>query len=253
MRINVKHLPVVFLTSVCVVFSSCHDKEIIPVPFTVTGPLEVHQTVTADYEIVPEFDQAGTIWQWEVVGAVIQSISADRKKATLHFTELPASGKVKITIYETSADGTEAEPTVLEVTVLKFCALNIKEFTGIFDCDEAGYGVYPVNFTKHPTIANTIVNDNFWDWPGAGATVYYTLSGDFDQKISVPKQNFEFGDGYVGWIEGSGTYDGCTHEMTIDYTVFYEDEEYDTHHEFTAAKKGLTYPVLQKKSSGHIR
>ena len=82
---------------------------------------------------------------------------------------MPASGKAAVTVSETTAGGTKSPDKVIEVTVKAFCALDINNFIGAFDCDEAGYGVYPVNFTKHPTLANTIVNDNFWDFAGSRA------------------------------------------------------------------------------------
>ena len=90
------------------------------------------------------------------------------------------------------------------MTVKAFCTLDINNFIGQFDCTEPGYdgSPYPVNFTKHPTLANTIVNDNFWDWPAPGQVIYYTFSGDFLETITVPKQNFTFGDGYY-WL-GTG-------------------------------------------------
>jgi len=69
----------------------------------------------------------------------------------------------------------------------------------------------------------------------------------------VPRQNFEFGDGYVGWVEGSGLYNSCTATMVVDYKVYYEGEEYDIHHEFAAGTKGSTNTVVRKKSSGYFK
>ncbi|MFN2336541.1 MAG: hypothetical protein ABR560_06180, partial [Bacteroidales bacterium] len=139
-----------------------------------------------------------------------------------------------------------------EVNVASFCQFDINNFIGAYSCDEAGYDIYPVTFTKHATMANTIVNDNFWDWPAPGEVIYYTFSGDFLEKITVPKQDFVFGDGYAGWVEGSGTYDGCAHTMIVDYTVYYDGDEYPTHHEFSASTKGIMYPVPVKKTRENI-
>ena len=141
---------------------------------------------------------------------------------------------------------------VVEVNVASFCQFDINNFIGAYSCDEAGYGPYDVNFTIHPTMANTIVNDNFWDYPAAGAVIYYTLSGDFLEEVTVPKQDFEFGDGYMGWVEGSGTYDGCAYTMTMVYTVFYEGDEYTTYHSFSPATKGTTYNITLKKSKEYF-
>ena len=119
---------------------------------------------------------------------MLKSVSTDTRTATVEFNTLPAGGKATITVSETTAGGTKSPDKVIEVTVKAFCTLDINNFIGQFDCDEAGYGVYPVNFTKHPTLANTIVNDNFWDWPAAGQVIYYTFSGDFLETITVPNR-----------------------------------------------------------------
>jgi len=139
-------------------------------------------------------------------------------------------------------------PKVLGVNVIPFCPLDLNAFIGSFSCDEAGYDIYGVNFSKHPTLANTIVNDNFWDFAGPGSVVYYTLSADFLEEVTVPRQDFEFGDGYVGWVEGSGTYDGCDHTMSIVYTIYYDGVEYTIYHDFAPATKGTIYNITSKKS-----
>jgi hypothetical protein len=128
-----------------------------------------------------------------------------------------------------------------------FCPLNINDFVGPYNCDEAGYGVYAVNFTLDTLQANTILNDNFWDWAAPGAIVYYVLSGDLDQIVTVPDQPFTFGDGTVGSVSGSGTYDGCLGTMIVDYDVNYGGDIYPTHHVFTPAGKS-TYTVKVPKS-----
>ena len=225
-------------------------QDVVPIVLGITGPTSVYQTETRDF--LPSYSRAGSTWSWSVTGATLKSVSADTRKATLEFATMPAGGKAVLTVSETTSAGVKSPDKVIEITVKSFCAFNINNFLGAFDCDEAGYGVYPVNFTKHPTLANTIVNDTFWDWPGPGAVLYYTFSGDFLEKITVPKQDFVFGDGYAGWVEGTGKYDGCAHTMIVDYTVFYDGDEYDTHHEFSAAKKGSMYPVPVKKTRENL-
>jgi hypothetical protein len=224
--------------------------DVVPIVFSVTGPTSVYQTEVRTY--TPAYSRAGSQWTWSVVGADLQSVSADTRTATVEFKTIPAGGKATVTVSETTSGGTKSPDKVIEVSVNAFCAFDINNFIGAFDCDEAGYGVYPVNFTKHPALANTIVNDNFWDWAAPGAVIYYTLSGNFLETVTVPKQDYEFGDGYVGWVEGSGKYDGCAHTMVVDYIVFYDGDEYDTHHEFSAAKKGIMYPVPVKKTRENI-
>jgi len=226
-------------------------QDVVPLVLGVTGPTSVYQTETRDF--YPNYSRSGSTWSWSVTGATLKSVSADTRKATIEFATMPASGKAVLTVSETTSGGVTSTDKVVEITVKSFCALDINNFIGAFDCDEAGYGVYPVTFTKHPTLANTIVNDNFWDWAAPGAVIYYTLSGDFLEAVTVPKQDFEFGDGYVGWVEGSGKYDGCANTMIVDYTVYYDGDEYDTHHEFSASKKGIMYPVPVKKTRENIK
>jgi hypothetical protein len=262
MKTNIIFRVAFFIVAV-LLFASCEEtpiekaqaeyeaSDVIPIVFSVTGPTSVYQTETRTYS--PAYSRAGSTWAWSVTNAVLKSVSADTRTATVQFTTLPASGKATITVSETTTGGTKSPDKVIEVTVKAFCALDINNFLGEFDCDEAGYGTYPVNFTKHATLANTIVNDNFWDWPAEGQVIYYTLSGDFLETVTVPKQNFTFGDGYAGWVEGSGKYDGCAHTMIVDYTVFYDGDEYDTHHEFSPATKGSTYTITRRKNADYFK
>lgn len=252
-----------FLLVAVMLFPSCGEtyieenqnaytaQDVVPLVLGVTGPVSVYQTETRDF--TPNYSRAGSTWSWSITGATLKSVSADTRKATIEFATMPASGKAVLTVSETTSGGVKSPDKVIDITVKSFCSFNIDNFIGAFDCDEAGYGVYPVTFTKHPTLANTIVNDTFWDWPGPGEVIYYTFSGDFLEKVTVPKQDFVFGDGYAGWVEGSGTYDGCAHTMIVDYTVYYDGDEYDTHHEFSASKKGIMYPVPVKKTRENIR
>lgn len=236
------------------ILTSCKGKELpVPVDYTINGPATVFQTETADYEVIVPWEQPGTTWSWSVVGATLQNVSTNTKIATVDFTAMPVNDTVYITVGEETAEGIAGNDTLVKVKVKQFCTFDINNFIGAYDCDESGYGIYPVNFTKDPVLANTVVNDNFWDWPGPGAVVKYTLSGDFLEKVTVPRQNFEFGDGYVGWVEGSGFYNGCAGTMEVDYKVYYEGEEYEIHHEFAPGTKGSIITVIKKKSSGNIK
>jgi hypothetical protein len=236
------------------ILTSCRGKELpVPVDYTINGPATVFQTEEADYEVILPWEQPGTTWSWSVAGATLQSVSSDTKIATFKFSQVPANDTAYITVGQKTAEGVKGDDTVVKVKVKPFCIFNINNFTGAFDCDEAGYGIYAVNLTKDPVLANTIVNDNFWDWPGPGAVVKYTLSGDFLEKVTVSRQNFEFGDGYDGWVEGSGLYNSCAGTMEVDYTVYYDGEEYDVNQKFSAGTKGSINTVVRKKSSGNIR
>lgn|GEM_PF-2457773 len=221
--------------------------------FTVTGPSKVYQTEVYNYVITPGINLAGIIWGWTVTGATLQNVSSDTKTATIAFTEKPANDTAYISITQTPTAGVTSPAQITKVEVTPFCTFDINNFTGAFEAYEPGYGTYAVNFTKDPELDNTIVNDNFWNWPGPDAVLKYTLSGDFLETVTVPKQDFVFGDGYAGWVQGNGTYNGCTHTMVVEYVVYYEGEEYAVYHEFTRATKGTMYPVLQKKNRKTIR
>ncbi len=252
-----------FILAAVMLFTSCGETymeenqsayeptDVAPIVFSVTGPTSVYQTETRTY--APAYSRAGSTWSWSVTNATLKSVSTDTRIATVEFATMPVNGKATLTVSETTSAGVKSPDKVIEVTVKPFCTLDLNNFVGAFDCDETGYGVYPVNFTKHPTLANTILNDTFWDYPAPGEVIYYTLSGDFLEIVTVPLQDFEFGDGYVGWVEGTGKYDGCAKTMVVDYTVFYDGDEYDTHHEFAPGTKGSFYNVVKKKSTGNIR
>ena len=211
-------------------------EDVDPIVFSVTGPLTVYQTDTKDYEI--GYSRAGSSWNWSVVGADPAGLSADTKKATVYFRDLPANDTVYITVSETTSGGVKSPDKVIKVKIIEFCVLKIESFTGVFNCNERGYGLYQVDFRKDPVQENTIINNNFWDWPGPGQVIRYTLSGDFSETVTVPRQTFIFGDGVTCWVEGSGTYYGCSRTMVVDYRVFYDGAEYQTHHEFSPAIKG---------------
>lgn len=223
-------------------------QDVVPLVLGVDGPTTVYQTETRDYSVT--YNRAGSSWEWSVTGAELQGVSSDTRTATVHFPTKPAGDAAFISVTETTSGGVVSPEKVVEVNVASFCQFDINNFIGAYSCDEAGYpqSPYSVNFTLHPTLPSTIVNDNFWDWAAEGAVIHYTLSGDFLEEVTVPKQDFEFGDGYVGWVEGSGTYDGCDHTMTMVYTVFYDGDEYITYHDFSPATKGTAYNITAGKS-----
>lgn len=225
-------------------------QDVVPVVLGVNGPTTAYQTETRDYTV--SYNRAGSSWDWNVTGANLQDVSGDTRTATIHFPSKPANDTVYISVTETTSGGVVSPEKLVKVNVASFCQFNINNFIGAYLCDEAGYGPYDVNFTKHPTLANTIVNDNFWAYPASGAVIYYTFSGDFLEEVTVPKQDFEFGDGYLGWVEGSGTYDGCDHTMTMVYTMDYDGDEYTVYHSFTPATKGTTYNTNRRKSKEYF-
>lgn len=245
---------IVMVLMAAISFPSCTpEEEENPVVYIIRGPNEVFQTQIADYEVVVPYAQNGTTWSWTATGATVQSVSADTKTATISFPTVPQGNTATITVGETMANGVKAPDKNFLVDVLPFCSFNINNFIGPFDCDEAGYGVYSVNFTKHATLANTIVNDNFWDFAAPGSVLNYTLSGNFNEVVTVSRQTFTFGDDEVGWVEGNGTYSGCEHTMIVDYLVNYLGDVYEVHQELSPAKKGTINTVIRKKSAEYFK
>jgi len=222
--------------------------DVVPVVFSVSGPTAVYQTEVRDYKI--GYSRSGSTWAWTVTGATV-SVSADTKTATVTFSTKPANDTVYISVVETTSAGVSSAAKVVKAKVNPFCALDINNFVGAFDCDEEGYGVYTANLTKHPTLTNTIQNDNFWDFAAPGSYVNYTFSGDFLETVTVPKQDFTYGDGVVGWVEGSGKYDGCAHTFVVDYVNEYDGDEYETHHEFAPGSKGVM--TIKKRNSSTVK
>ena len=123
--------------------------------------------------------------------------------------------------------------------IYNVCDFDILNFLGGFICNEEGYGEYSVNFSLDAVEPNRIYNSNFWDWAAPGALLWYDFSGDSNQGIIIPSQPFEFGDGVVGAVEGTGTYDACTGKFSCDYIVEYGGSDYPTHHDFYRSGKNL--------------
>ncbi len=204
--------------------------EIIPKVLGITAPAGVVQTQEATLSVT--YHRGGSSWAWTAQGATVKSVSEDTRSAVILFNQAPADLKAKITVVETTLGGKQSDPKTVEVVINPFCVFNVNVFSGAAVCDEEGYGKYNVGFTVDPGNNKRIRNDNFWDYAGPGETIYYDLSGDLNQKVNVPKQNFVFGDGETGWVEGSGNYDTCKKTMTVNYSVYYAGDNYSTKHVF---------------------
>lgn len=92
------------------------------------------------------------------------------------------------------------------------CDLNIDNFVGAYMCDEPGYAVYPVTFTK--INVTTIENNNFWD---SGYVVQYVFDEFGNVTITQKVVNVSTTKTYT--INGSGRYDAATSGFYTDYTV----------------------------------
>ena len=235
------------------ILDSCKETpEDNPVVYIIRGPNAVFQSETADYEVVIPYPQEGTTWSWTVEGATLGTVSQDTRTASVSFPVLPPDNTAVIKVSETMASGTKGNDREFEVTVTNFCVFDVNNFTGTFSCEEDGYGVYQVTFTKDPVQARTIINNNFWDFAAPGSVLKYTFSGDFDETVTVPRQTFTFADDVTGWVEGEGTYDGCSHTMTVDYTVYYDDE-YKVHQEFSPGTKSANTTVTLRKGPEYFK
>ena len=144
----------------------------------------------------------------------------------------PDTLKLKLKIIDGSAKIASYGGMVTFNFVYNVCPFDILDYLGGFTCNEEGYGEYDVSFTLDPDVENRTHNSNFWDWAAPGATVYYDFSGDENQVIIIPDQPFTFGDGVVGSVDGTGTYDACTGKFSCDYNVWYGGDNNPTHHDF---------------------
>ena len=202
-----------------------------PFPVQVGIPSPSTSDVTVQIELISATGEEGT--QFDLPSSV--TIPAGDVIATIpvkgYFENL--AGRVDTLSFQLIGDEVANFDTAYTVIMQQFCVFDINNFVGAYSCDEAVYGVYGVNFTVDPDNANAVLNDNFWDFPAAGETVQYIFTGDFDQIVIVPEQEFTFGDGTVGSVVGQGTYDGCSGTMVVDYIVNYAGGSYGTNHIFT--------------------
>ena len=110
--------------------------------------------------------------------------------------------------------GRKGENLSVQVNITKFVPFDADDYATTFDCYEPGYGVYSCTFEKTDN-PNVMTNTNFWDY---GLNIDYTFSADFEQLITIETQSVTTDeDVYV--VEGSGTYDGVTQIMVVDYMV----------------------------------
>lgn len=229
------------LAFVCI---TCKDEDdfdynnITPVIYgEISGDEEVVASgASYEYSVTP---RGGSVFTWAVEGADA-TVTPVQDTSYIANVIVPSSFDpdtlITISVTETTMGGIFSEPLELQVIVSAFCTFDIDNFTGRFTCSDTTegeyYGDYSVNFTKDTTTENRIINDNFWDYPDDGETIYYDLSGDAYQTVTVPLQDFVFKDGMTGTVEGAGIYDACNSTMSVDYILLYGKDTNDVHHEF---------------------
>jgi hypothetical protein len=190
---------------------------IIPKVLGINAPASVVQTLEATVSV--NYFRGGSTWEWSAQGATIKSVSEDKRSVVVLFDQAPADLKAKITVVETTYGGVQSEPRTVEVVINPFCVLDINVFLGAAICNEPGYGDYEVFFTLDETVPNRIHNDNHWDWAAAGSTLYYDLSGDINQIVTIPNQPWVAANGATYYTSGSGTYDTCQGIMVVDFEM----------------------------------
>ncbi|MFN9502775.1 MAG: hypothetical protein ACK57K_15765, partial [Chryseotalea sp.] len=80
------------------------------------------------------------------------------------------------------------------------------------------YGTYTNVATAHPTIANAINIDNFWDFGGVVRYEFSTNSAS--PTVTLPTQNVTMGGvAYTVSQNGAASYDPCNFSFVVPYRV----------------------------------
>ncbi len=167
----------------------------------------IYEAYTVSYEITGDYTASGTLNVPKGVNSFTEAVpveagivSDEALSATITLTAV--TGGLEL--------GRNGANLSVDVTITKFVPFVADDYAITFSCNEPGYGDYPVDFitTDDPHV---LTNTNFWD---SGWSVDYTFSADFEQLVTIVPQSVE---GFT--IEGSGTYDGVTKTIIVDYTV----------------------------------
>ena len=249
-------LTVVWLFSAC---KSDMDKtlkdysaeQVVPVVISATGPTLALATKTYTYKIT--YDRAGSTWAWTAVGATVQSVSDDKKTATVLFTTVPANDTALIKVTETTSGGVTSPEKVFKVRVNPFCALALSGFVGTWaGTDGQGPDYLETTSSVTTTVSGTnlLVDGLNVAWMGdfwgetiiAGGTCLMTINDD--GTIIVPEQYFcdtDYSTGYK--IKGTGTWDNCGAKPAIklNYDIWYVDSGYWIAAHYKSYFGGLDY------------
>lgn len=208
---------------------------VVPKVLGTTGTALALQTFTYDYSL--NYFRAGSTWNWSAVDAVVKTVSADTRTASVLFDKLPVSGKAQIKVTETTAGGTISPEMVIEVTVNPFCPLETSGFVGSWTGTDGGDGgeTYPsaVTTTLDGTKIlvdglNTGFMDGFWEESIVlGGTCLMTVNPD--GTLTIPEQFFCDTETSLGYkIKGTGTWDNCgaTPTLIINYDIWFPDDDF---------------------------
>ncbi|MBE0675758.1 MAG: hypothetical protein IH591_13950, partial [Bacteroidales bacterium] len=196
-----KLLPIIgmVLLGVAAMVTSCEEENdynfnnIEPGKQAITGPDLIY---TGEAYTFKALTRGGSTYSWEKVSGDFTVTSDGYKAVVVSNASANGTGVLKVT--ETTQGGKVGIPAEVEFDISLFCQFDITKFIGDFACDEEGYGAYPVNLSQDPNNPNAVINDNFWDYAGEGQVISYEFSGDFDQIVTVPLQDFIYGGGETG-------------------------------------------------------
>jgi len=119
-------------------------------------------------------------------------------------------------VIETTNGGELSKPDSTRIQIIGFCQYSLNDLlgSGDFSSKMDFYATYKTRFTV--MTGDTLVNTNFFNmrWP-----VKYTLSKDYEQKVSiVPNQKFDY-NGELVFVKGSGKYSTCKGLMVVKFAV----------------------------------
>ncbi|GIV36831.1 MAG: hypothetical protein KatS3mg032_1210 [Cyclobacteriaceae bacterium] len=194
------------VTTVQVHFAGPSPAEDIQVEFSVTGGV-----AGTDFEFVGSSGTTVTIPAGEFFATFsvrpVDNLVADGNK-TIVFEITSVSGGLSAGL---GLVGKKFTYTIVD----NDCPFEVANFTGTYDCDEPGYGVYEVTLEAGAE-PNTVLINNFWD---AGATIYVVFDPD-SNTLEVPDQPTGLDFGGPLHVMGSGTYAACDGNFSYNYVVY---------------------------------
>ncbi|MCU0457179.1 MAG: hypothetical protein MUE74_12840 [Bacteroidales bacterium] len=253
-------LKTAFLLSTSLIFVTCTKSDIekareaydaskvVPIVQGISGPASVLQTFAYTYKLT--YDRAGSTWEWTGVDCTIQSVSEDKKSATVLFNVLPASGKAKVQVAETTVGGATSPVKAFEPTVNPFCPLPVTGFVGAWSgTDGFNSGTHlqasqvvmanPSGTTIKVTGLNYGWIANKWgETVTDGGTINMTINAN--GTVVIPYQycfttDYD-GSPYEYWVEGDGNWGNCGADPTlvINYVLTNITDGYDLPSEYYA-------------------
>jgi hypothetical protein len=176
--------------------------------FTVEGATASGGTLSIEYD--PE--NTGSFDAVDIDVVLLRDAAADGVK-NLTITLVSAVSESGAMLG--AGQGTSNKVTTVKIADID-CALDMNNFTGVFQCDEPGYAVYDVNLALVSSDPPVIENDNFWD---SGLTAQYQFDPSLETTaVTIIPFQFDPGAG-MATVTGSGTYNSCDNVFEVDYTI----------------------------------